>query len=113
MTLRGLLTWKRMARVFVGTVPGRAGGITGSAQPCDPSDREHGRGCVRDVVGDMGGVGADEAQQRRSPGVLPGQADEVQPGDRADPALVNRCAAGVHDAADVEHGVVGAVSGRR
>jgi hypothetical protein len=48
------------------------------------------------VGSDVGSVVGDEAKQRRAAGVLPGQAEEVQPGNLGN-------AAGVDDAAVPQH----------
>src|SRR3712207_7591629 len=40
------------------------------------------------AVGQGGGVGADEAEQRRAAGGLPGQSEEVQAGDVGHPGLM-------------------------
>jgi hypothetical protein len=70
-----------------------------------------GPGVGGDVPGEVGGVVVDETEQRRATGVLPGQAEEIQPGDLEDPALVNHLAVADH-ARDADPGVVGAEAGR-
>ena len=45
-----------------------------------------------DLIGEVGGVVVDEAEQGRAAGVLPGQAEEVQPGDIGDAAPVDDAA---------------------
>ena len=44
---------------------------------------------VDDVLGEVGGVVVDEAEQCGAAGVLPGQAEEVQPGHVGDAAPVD------------------------
>src|ERR687898_150006 len=46
-------------------------------------------GASADDAGQMGGVLADEAQERRAAGVLPRQPEEVQPGDVGHAAAVH------------------------
>src|SRR6478672_516284 len=92
-----LKSWSARAAVAPVKSPGRAAGW--------PSDRRYRGGRGRNVVGDVRGVGADEAQQCRSPGVLPWQAEEVQPGNRTDAPPVDRCACGVGGAGDAQERV--------
>src|SRR3954453_5348512 len=67
-------------------------------------------GAGGDLVGEVGGVVGDEAEQCRAAGVLPGQAEEVQPGYVGDPAPVHHAAVRCH-AGDGDPGLVGPVAG--
>jgi hypothetical protein len=66
---------------LVGTGRGRAGEVTGigaNGRSGSWHGRGHGRG--RDVLSDVCGVGADEAEQRRSPGVCQGRPRKYRRG---------------------------------
>src|SRR3954466_11169127 len=64
-----------------------------------------------DLLGEVIGVVLDEAEQRRAPGVLPGQPEEVEPRRAGHAALVYDAAAFVEDR-DVNPRVVAAEAGR-
>src|SRR3954447_15083698 len=64
-----------------------------------------------DLLGEVIGVVLDEAEQRRAPGVLPGQPEEVDPRRAGHAALVYDAAAFVEHR-HVDPGVVAAEAGR-
>ena len=64
-----------------------------------------------DAIGEEGSVLVHEPEQGRAAGVLPGQAQEVQPGHLGDPATVDDVAF-PHHLGEVEPAVVRAVAGR-
>src|SRR3954453_21432622 len=83
--------------------PGAQLRLWGSGRWCSCGPRlgrsRQGGGLARrpraDLPGQVLGVVLDEAEQGRAPGVLPGQADEVQAGRFGDAALVHDRALGI------------------
>src|SRR6266511_4544503 len=65
----------------------------------------------RHAIGEVGSVFVDEPEKRGAPGMLPGQAEEVQAGDIGDASTVDNVAV-VHHSWDLDPRIVGSETGR-